>query len=97
MVAIPQDKINYHKVSKYTIVLIFKEFYPKNKNVSYYINRVSRAKGYYFNFKLCLLLSSLRYINNFRIYCTLNIVILLTLLLAYLWYTSIRISIVNDS
>ena len=37
MVAIPLDKINYKKVSKYANVLIFKEFYPKTKNVSYYL------------------------------------------------------------
>ena len=37
MVAIPSDKINYHKVSKYANVLIFKEFYLKTKNVSYYL------------------------------------------------------------
>ena len=37
MVAIPLDKINYNKVSKYANVLIFKEFYPKTKNVSYYL------------------------------------------------------------
>ena len=37
MVAIPLDKINYYKVSKYANVLIFKEFYPKTKNVSYYL------------------------------------------------------------
>ena len=37
MVAIPLDKINYNKVSKYANDLIFKEFYPKNKNVSYYL------------------------------------------------------------
>ena len=37
MVAIPLDKINYYKVSKYVNVLIFKEFYPKTKNVSYYL------------------------------------------------------------
>ena len=37
MAAIPRDKINYHKVSKYVNVLIFKEFYPKTKNVSYYL------------------------------------------------------------
>ena len=41
MVAIPLDKIIYNKVSKYANVLIFKEFYPKTKNVSYYLN--SRA------------------------------------------------------
>ena len=35
MVAIPLDKINYNKVSKYANVLNFKEFYPKTKNVSY--------------------------------------------------------------
>ena len=35
MVAIMLDKINYNKVSKYANVLIFKEFYPKTKNVSY--------------------------------------------------------------
>ena len=40
MVAIPVDKINYNKVSKNAIVLIFKEFYPKKaKNVSYYLKR----------------------------------------------------------
>ena len=38
MVAIPLDKINYNKVSKYANVLIFKEFYPKTRNVSYYLN-----------------------------------------------------------
>ena len=38
MVAIPLDKINYNKVSKYANVIIFKEFYPKTKNVSYYLN-----------------------------------------------------------
>ena len=37
MVAIPHDKINYNKVSKYANVLIFKEFYPNTKNVSYYL------------------------------------------------------------
>ena len=35
MAAITRDKINYHKVSEYANVLIFKEFYPKTKNVSY--------------------------------------------------------------
>ena len=39
MVAIPLDKINYNKVSKYVNVLIFKEFYRKTKNVSYYLKR----------------------------------------------------------
>ena len=53
MVALPRDIINYHKVSKYAIVLIFKEIYPKTKNVLYYLNRVSRAKDNYFDFKLC--------------------------------------------
>ena len=38
MVAIPLDKINYNEVSKYVNILIFKEFYPKTKNVSYYLN-----------------------------------------------------------
>ena len=38
MAAIPLDKINYDKVSKYGNVLIFKEFYPKTKNVFYYLN-----------------------------------------------------------
>ena len=38
MAAIPLDKINYNKVSKYADVLIFKEFYLKTKNVSYYLN-----------------------------------------------------------
>ena len=37
MVAIPLDKINYIKVFKYANDLIFKEFYPKTKNVSYYL------------------------------------------------------------
>ena len=37
MVAIPLDKINHNKVSKYANVLIFKEFYPKTKNASYYL------------------------------------------------------------
>ena len=37
MVGIMLDKINYDKVSKYANVLIFKEFYPKTKNVSYYL------------------------------------------------------------
>ena len=37
MVTIPLDKINYNKVSKYANALIFKEFYPKTKNVSYYL------------------------------------------------------------
>ena len=38
MAAIPLDKINYDKVSNHANVLIFKEFYPKTKNVSYYLN-----------------------------------------------------------
>ena len=38
MVAIPLDKINYNKVSKYANVLIFKELYPKTKIVPYYRN-----------------------------------------------------------
>ena len=38
MVAIVRDKMNYHKVFKYANVLIFKEFYPKTKNVLYYLN-----------------------------------------------------------
>ena len=37
MVAITLDEINYNQVSKYANVLIFKEFYPKTKNVSYYL------------------------------------------------------------
>ena len=44
MVAIPLDKINYYKVSKYARVLIFKEFYPKTKNVSYYL-KVAYTSG----------------------------------------------------
>ena len=40
MVAIPLDKVNYNKVSKYANVLIFQEFYPKTKNVSYYLKVV---------------------------------------------------------
>ena len=39
MVAIPLDKVNYYKVSKYANVFIFKEFYPITKNVSYYLNK----------------------------------------------------------
>ena len=35
MVTIPRDKVNYNEVSKYANVLIFKEFYPNTKNVSY--------------------------------------------------------------
>ena len=31
MAAIKRDKINYHKVSKYANVLIFKKFYPQNQ------------------------------------------------------------------
>ena len=46
MVAIPLDKINYNKVLKYANVLIFKEFYPKTKNVSYYLKRLL---GFFFN------------------------------------------------
>ena len=46
MVAIPLDKINYNKVSKYANVLIFKEFYPKTKNVSYYLNAVCFSHTY---------------------------------------------------
>ena len=42
MVAIPLDKVNYNKVSKYDNVLIFKEFYPKTKNVPYYLKLSSR-------------------------------------------------------
>ena len=42
MVAIPFDKINYNKVSKCANVLIFKEFYPKTKNVSYYPKFMTR-------------------------------------------------------
>ena len=38
MVAIPRDKINYHKASKYANVLIFQKIYHKTKNVSYYLN-----------------------------------------------------------
>ena len=41
MVAIQLDKINYNKVSKYANVIIFKEFYTKTKNVSYYLNMSS--------------------------------------------------------
>ena len=37
MVALPLDKINYNKVSIYDNVLIVKEFYPKTKNLSYYL------------------------------------------------------------
>ena len=48
MVAIPRDKINYHKVSKYANVLIFKEFYPKTKNVSYYLKVMVVTKKVHF-------------------------------------------------
>ena len=37
MVAIPLDRIDYNKVFKYVNVLILEEFYPKTKNVSYYL------------------------------------------------------------
>ena len=40
MTALPCDKINYQKVTKYASVLIFKEFYPKTKNVSYYLKNI---------------------------------------------------------
>ena len=39
MVAIPLDKIDYNKVFKYVNVLILEEFYPKTKNVSYYLKQ----------------------------------------------------------
>ena len=42
MVAKPLDKIIYNKVSKYANVIIFKEFYPKTKNVSYYLKLLSK-------------------------------------------------------
>ena len=45
MVAIMLDKINYNKVSKYANVLIFKEFYPKTKNVSYYLKAKLHQRG----------------------------------------------------
>ena len=41
MVAKQLDTINYNKVYKYANVLIFKEFYPKTKNVSYYLNIIN--------------------------------------------------------
>ena len=44
MVAIPLDKINYNKVSKYANVFIFKELYPKTKNVSYHLKSKSRIQ-----------------------------------------------------
>ena len=37
MVAMPHDKINYHKLSKYAIVLMFKKFYPKTKTGVVYL------------------------------------------------------------
>ena len=40
MVAIPHDKTNYHKMSKLANVLIFKEFYPKSKNMSFYLKEL---------------------------------------------------------
>ena len=36
MEAIPRDKLNYDKLSKEANILIFKEFYPKTQNVSYF-------------------------------------------------------------
>ena len=48
MVAIPLDEINYNKVSKYANVLIFKEFYPKTKNVSYYLKIFNEFSMYLF-------------------------------------------------
>ena len=42
MVAILLDKINNNKVSKYANVLIFKDFYPKTRNVSYYLKSIVR-------------------------------------------------------
>ena len=44
MVAIPLDKINYSKVSKNDNVLIVKKFYPKTKNVSYYLKCACREQ-----------------------------------------------------
>ena len=46
MVAIPRDIINYHKVSKYANVLIFKEFYPKIKNVC--VTLIDHASAQFF-------------------------------------------------
>ena len=43
MVAIPLDKIDYNKLSKYANVLILKELYPKTKNVSYYLKGVTNG------------------------------------------------------
>ena len=45
MVAIPLDKINYNKVSKYANVLIFKKLYPKPQNVSYYLKQKTEYDG----------------------------------------------------
>ena len=60
MVAIPLDKINYNKVSKYANVLIFKEFYRKTENVSYYLNILPGSFGFWnFFFKLRLICFSL--------------------------------------
>ena len=52
MVAIPRDKINYDKVSKYANVLIFKKFYPKTENVSYmyYLKALKILQKYSFPF-----------------------------------------------
>ena len=54
MVAVARDKINFHKVSKYANVLIFKEFYPKTKNVSYYLKAVLVLVFFFSNFFVIL-------------------------------------------
>ena len=43
MKAIARDKINYHKVYKYSKALILKECYPKTKNMSYYLKHTRHA------------------------------------------------------
>ena len=44
MVAIPRDTINCDKLSKYAYVVIFMEFYPKTKNVSYDLRSCYQCK-----------------------------------------------------
>ena len=67
MAAIPRDKINYHKVSEYANVLIFKEFYPKTKNVSYYLNLAGGWISYAFTFGYKGLLQVHRRYGNYPI------------------------------
>ena len=71
MVAIPLDKINYNKVSKYDNVLIFKEFYPKTKNVSYYL-KVACTSGSKYFFSPPAHLCAVTYMTEISLIVTLN-------------------------